>query len=410
VRYAPSVRRAWRLFRDGFPVRLPGLALAALGLAVAIYVGENQSDYLLYPAGIAAVGLTVLCLVVTLLASLVLRLSLRGAPAGAPDSLETTVPVHTGFRVRRLAGWPLVEIHMRWEEPEGIEVALEPHGKYLEEVITARERGRHPRVVRVFTVEDVFGLTATTFRRSWLQPLRIVTATATASGELAMTFGQGDAFSHPSGRAEGDLVEMRAYGHGDPLRYVLWKTFARTRRLLVRMPERSISPRPITVAFMVAGDGDEPTAATARLYLERGLLGPDFLFSADGATRPTAKTHEAVEQIVDSIRSRREGAVSLPALASQVEPARLGACVVFAPPVDGPWRERVTAFARRLPAPPIVVIGVEGAPPEERRGRLRRWLIRGRAPAPNGFGHLRTALENEGLRVQVLHRETGQVL
>src|SRR5678815_4849700 len=95
VRYAPSVRRAWRLFRDGFPVRLPGLALAALGLAVAIYVGENQSDYLLYPAGIAAVGLTVLCLVVTLLASLVLRFSLRGAPAGAPDSLETTVPVCT---------------------------------------------------------------------------------------------------------------------------------------------------------------------------------------------------------------------------------------------------------------------------------------------------------------------------
>ena len=410
MRYALGVRRIWRLLRDGFPVRLPGLALAALGLAVAMYVGKDQSDYLLYPAGIAAVGLVVLCLIVTLLASLVLRLSLRGAAAGAPDSLETTVPVHTGFRIKRLGGWPLVEIRMRWEEPEGMDVALEPHGRWLEEVITAGERGRHPRLQRVFTVEDVFGLTGTTFRKRWLHPLRVVTATATASGELAMTFGQGDAFSHPSGRAEGDMVEMRAYGHGDPLRYVLWKTFARTRRLLVRMPERSISPRPITVAFLVAGAGDEPTAATARLYLERGLLGPDFLFSADGAARPTAKTGEAVEQIVDSIRSRHDGAVSLPALAAQVEPARLGACVVFVPPVDGPWRERVLAFARRLPSPPTVVIGVEGAAPEA-KPRLRRWLVRNpQAATTNGVRHLRATLENEGMRVQVLHRQTGQVL
>ena len=65
--------------------------------------------------------------------------------------------------------------------------------------------------------------------------------------------------------------------HGDPLRHILWKTFARTRRLLVRMPERAIAPQPITVAFLVAGEHDEPTASAARLYLERGLVGKFFL-------------------------------------------------------------------------------------------------------------------------------------
>src|SRR4029079_3371216 len=94
------------------------------------------------------------------------------------------------------------------------------------------------------------------------------------------------AFSHPAGRQDGDLVEMRNYGVGDPMRHILWKTIARTHRPLVRTPERAIAPAPITVAFLVAGAADEPTAATARLYLERGMFGPDFLFAADGPAPP----------------------------------------------------------------------------------------------------------------------------
>src|SRR5206468_1000700 len=114
----------------------------------------------------------------------------------------------------------------------------------------------------------------------------------------------------------------------------------------VRMPERAIAPQPITVAFMVAGACDEPTAATARLYLEKGMFGSDFLFSADGSGRPTRHTHEAIDQIIDSIGSRGDGAASLDQLAGQVESARLASAVVFAPPVDGPWRDRVAAFSR----------------------------------------------------------------
>ena len=87
--------------------------------------------------------------------------------------------------------------------------------------------------------------------------------------------------------------------------------------------------------------------------------------------------------------------------------------MVFVPPVDGPWRERVTAFSRRLPSAPTVVIGVEGSLEETRPGFLRRVFLRPAAP-PNqvvaALPKLRAALEAEGLRVQVLHRSSGALL
>jgi Protein of unknown function DUF58 len=402
-------RRVW----GWFPVRLPGLALAAAGTAVAWWVGKERVDYLLYPAGLAAAGLVGVAALGVLAAAFVLWRSLRQLPAGLPDALETTHATKTAFRFRRLRAWPLVEVRMAWESPTEVAVALVADGAAYEEVVTPRARGRHPEVTRRFVVEDIFGLCSFTFRRTWVTPIRILPAMAVAGAELAAAHSHGDAFSHPSGRAEGDLVEMRRYAHGDSMRHILWKTFARTRRLLVRMPERALAPKPITVAFLVAGAEDDATAATARLYLERGLFGPDFVFSADGAAKPTSQPHEAIDQIVDSGSQRDHGGHSLEALAAQVEAARLTSCVVFVPPVDGPWRERVTAFTRRLPAAPTVVIGVEGSLETHRPGLLRRVFLRPDEP-PNPVGaalpKLRAALEADGLRVQVLHRTSGALL
>ncbi|HKA91101.1 MAG TPA: DUF58 domain-containing protein [Haliangiales bacterium] len=403
--------RAWQ----AVPVRLPGLVVLGAGLYAAFRLGKREADYLLFPAGLVAVALVAVSLLCVALGAYLLWRSVRRAPSGLTGNLDTTVSTPTAFRFARFAAWPFVEVKMRWEQPGDVSVEVQTAGRAYAETVTARERGRHARVVRRFTVEDVFGLTAISFRVTWDEPLRIAPAAAAATAELATSYAHGDSFSHPAGRQEGDLVEMRAYGHGDPLRHVLWKTFARTRRLLVRMPERAIAPQPITVAFLVAGPGDEPTAATARLYLERGVFGPDFLFSADGAARPTRDTHEAVDQIIDSVAARAHGGASLDALASQVEATRLATCVVFAPPVDGPWRERVTAFIRRLPAPATIVIGVAGAADGARRSRMGRLLWRAAGdddPDSRALAKLpalRAALEADGLRVQVLHRETGLV-
>lgn len=396
------------------PLRMPGVLLAVAGAYVAWWIGKEQADYLLYPAGICAIALVGLSIVCVVAGALRVWLAVRRMAAGIPADLETTQAVPTGFRFPRLAWWPLVETRMTWEAPAGVQVSLEARGGAWAEHILPHARGRHVRVARRFTVEDVFGLAACSFTVAWEEPVRIAPARAIASAELAVGYATGDAFSHPSGRAEGDLVEMRAYGHGDPMRHVLWKTFARSRRLLVRMPERAIAPSPTTVAFLIAGPGDEPSCGTARLYLERNLFGADFLFGADGAAAPAHDRDTALDQIIDSAGG--DSGIALDKLGKNIDPMRLASCVVFAPAVDGPWRERVVAFAARLPAPPTIVIGVDGAAPAAPRSRLARMLVRkreaddadGRAMAE--VGALREALESSGLRVQVVHRSTGQVL
>jgi uncharacterized protein (DUF58 family) len=412
-RLRPVTSRVARFFGH-VPLRLPGLLFIAAGLFVLWFAGEH-ADYLLYPVSLVAFALLALCALCSVLGSIVLRLSLRKSKAGdgLAEQIETTHIVRTGFAFSRLALWPLVEVRMQWEEPGGIDVHLDPAGGSFEEVVIARQRGRHARITRRFVVEDIFGLTAMTVRKTSERALRIVPARCVQGPEVVVGHASGDAFSHPLGKQEGDLVEMRRYGHGDPLRHVLWKTFARTRRLLVRMPERAISPMPTTSAFLVAGHDDEAAAAAARLYVETGLLGDDFVFAADGAHSVTSEAAEAVDQIIDSIAQREEGGATLDVLRRNVEPVRLGHCIVFAPPTDGEWTDRVAAFSRGLPAPATVIIGVEGDMTPPRMKRLARWLTRKspqRAHVNPELVAVRAKLEAGGMQVKVLHRETGQVM
>lgn len=396
------------------PVRVPGLFLIA-GLLLVAWFADSNADYLLLPAALVGLALLVLCILCTVLASLALRLSLRKRmdESGLGEQIETTHIVRTGFRFTRLSLWPLVEVRMTWASPPGIEVYLDPVGGVFEEVVIARERGKHERVERRFVVEDIFGLTALTVRKTYERALRIVPMRCAQGPEVIVGHATGDAFSHPLGRQEGDLIEMRRYGHGDPLRHVLWKTFARTRRLLVRMPERAVSPMPTTSAFLVAGTDDEAAAATARLYVETGLLGDDFVFAADGAPAPTSEPDEAVDQIIESVRARGNGGGTLDAFRRNVEPVRLGHCIVFAPPSEGAWLDRVAAFSKTLPAPATVIIGVEGNAAAPQRGRLARWLVKAKPSTAHVNPDLlavRAKLEASGIQVKVLHRETGQVL
>jgi uncharacterized protein (DUF58 family) len=395
------------------PLRAPGLLFAAAAVFV-LWFSDTAADYLLFPAALVGLALLGICAICTVLASVALRLSLRKlAPEAMPEQIETTHIVRTGFRFTRLALWPLVEVKMTWETPLGIDVHLDPAGRAYEEVVTARERGRHERVTRRFVVEDIFGLTGMTVRKSYERALRVVPARCAQGPEVIVGHASGDAFSHPLGRQEGDLIEMRRYGHGDPLRHVLWKTFARTRRLLVRMPERAVSPMPTTSAYLVAGNDDEAAAAAARLYVETGLLGDDFVFAADGAAAPTSEPAEAVDQIIESVRERENGGGTLEVFRRNVEPVRLGRCIVFAPPSDGAWLDRVTAFSRTLPQPATIIIGVEGNATAPARSRLARWLVNRRRVAAHmnpDLLRVRAKLEAGGMQVKVLHRETGQVL
>ncbi|MBL8937634.1 MAG: DUF58 domain-containing protein [Archangium sp.] len=393
------------------PLRLGGLVLiGAAGLALR--VSETEVDHLLRPVALVALALVAACLLLVLVTTLYVRRAVKSQEAGVPPELQSGGELTTSFRVPNVRALGLLDVQLEWASPAGFSVSLVRVDGRLGEKIGALERGRHDRLVRRFTVEDVFGLSSLSFEVEWAVTLRVTPVAAPVNAALAASRSSGDAWSHPSGRAEGDLVEMRSYAHGDSMRHVLWRTFARTRRLLVRMPERAVAPQPLNVAFLIAGQADEPSAGVARVFLEQGLLGPDFVFAADGALKPTTRVPEAVEQIIDSIRSRSDGAAGLDGLANQVEPHRLGACVVFAPPVDGPWRERLVTMSRRLSVPATVVIGIDGsdevAPPKN----VPKWLLRESTEATLAAGlvALKAALEADGFPVRIVHRPTGQLV
>ncbi|MBM4778968.1 MAG: DUF58 domain-containing protein [Archangiaceae bacterium] len=393
------------------PLRLGGLVLIGAA-ALALRVSETEVDHLLRPVALVALALVAACLLLGMVTTLYVRRAVKSQEAGVPPELQSGGELTTSFRVPNVRALGLLDVQLEWATPAGFSVSLVRADGKLGEKIGALERGRHDRLVRRFTIEDVFGLSSLSFEVEWAVALRVTPVAAPVNASLAASRSSGDAWSHPSGRAEGDLVEMRSYAHGDSMRHVLWRTFARTRRLLVRMPERAVAPQPLNVAFLIAGQADEPSAGVARVFLEQGLLGPDFVFAADGALKPTTRVPEAVEQIIDSIRSRSDGAAGLDGLANQVEPHRLGACVVFAPPVDGPWRERLVAMSRRLSVPATVVIGIDGsddAPPPK---NVPKWLLRESTEATlaTGLVALKAALEADGFPVRIVHRPTGQLV
>lgn len=393
------------------PLRLGGLVLIGAAL-LALKVSETEVDHLLRPVALVALALVAACLLLVMVTTLYVRRAVKSQEAGVPPELQSGGELTTLFRVPNVRALGLLDVQLEWASPAGFSVSLVRADGKLGEKIGALERGRHDRLVRRFTIEDVFGLSSLSFEVEWAVALRVTPVAAPVNASLAASRSSGDAWSHPSGRAEGDLVEMRSYAHGDSMRHVLWRTFARTRRLLVRMPERAVAPQPLNVAFLIAGQADEPSAGVARVFLEQGLLGPDFVFAADGALKPTTRVPEAVEQIIDSIRSRSDGAAGLDGLANQVEPHRLGACVVFAPPVDGPWRERLVAMSRRLAVPATVVIGIDGsddAPPPK---NVPKWLLQQSTEATlaTGLVALKAALEADGFPVRIVHRPTGQLV
>ncbi len=393
------------------PLRLGGLVLLGAA-ALALKVSETEVDHLLRPVALVAIALVAACLLLVMVTTLYVRRAVKSQEAGVPPELQSGGELTTSFRVPNVRALGLLDVQLEWASPAGFSVSLVRTDGKLGEKIGALERGRHDRLVRRFTIEDVFGLSSLSFEVEWAVTLRVTPVAAPVNASLAASRSSGDAWSHPSGRAEGDLVEMRSYAHGDSMRHVLWRTFARTRRLLVRMPERAVAPQPLNVAFLIAGQSDEPSAGVARVFLEQGLLGPDFVFAADGALKPTTRVAEAVEQIIDSIRSRADGAGGLDGLANQVEPHRLGACVVFAPPVDGPWRERLVAMSRRLSVPATVVIGIDGSDDVPPPKNVPKWLLRESTEATLAAGliALKAALEADGFPVRIIHRPTGQLV
>lgn len=412
--------------REVFPLTPLGLVVAAAGAVTFFAFARPHADYALSLAALLAMGLVALSGVVVVVGALLIARRLRRLPeSGPPVLFEAARGYARGLHLPRWRSLPLLEVSWGWAEPEGFEVTLVREGPEVVEEVTSPTRARFERVVRRFVVEDGFGLAQVVLRHVERRPLRVSPCVGRLDhAPVLQSLSAGDDLPHPRGRAEGDRVDMRRYSAGDPLRLVLWKVFARTGQLMVRTPERALAPSVRVVAYLVAAPGDEAAAAAARWAVERGLLGADWRFGADGGLGTAADPGAALELIMAS-RGVQEGALGqgaglLPFLDQALErdEARV---VVFVPGRPGPWLDRVAQALARRTRNATCVVGVDGlrGPPEPSpRATVARLLTRPEPPdpedesvvSPEALRAVTSALVKAGAQAIVLDRRGGRAL
>jgi hypothetical protein len=145
------------------------------------------------------------------------------------------------------------------------------------------------------------------------------------------------------------------------------------------------------------------------MFIESGLLGADFAFVADGDSPPARQPDEALERVIESAAHRAQSGQRLLRLAREHDRAELTNCILFVPGRRGPWLDHLKALLPELPAPPTIVLAVDGDLAHPAPGRLGRWVLQ----KPSEINHLRAlpALYDElvglGATVWVVHRPSG---
>lgn len=412
--------RLGRAVADKYPFTALGTLLLSCGYLAVLEMGQKRQDYVLYVAGLGLLAVVLVAGLLVVAAALVVGIPIRPRTL-AHARFEAGRIERTGFTLPSLSLMPLVSLDWDWLEP--LAVRLEKRiekGRLVEEVIFG-ERGEHEQTVRRVVIEDVLGIARVAFQSSEYTPRTIRPALGRPlASPLLEAFAAGDAISHPAGPPDGDPIDMRRYVAGDPMKRVLWKVYARSRNLMVRLPERAISPTHRTLAYLVAGEGDEAAAAVARIAVESDALGPEWRFGADlppGKAIPDATDAATALSLIVASRGAREQAGA--GLGPFLERNELwgGRCVVFAGAQPGPGLEALCAEARRRPGRLEVVLGVDGVRGAERAGRWRRlFLLDGEDDDLAGarvdaeeLGRTSKALTTAGASVTVVDRPTGKV-
>jgi hypothetical protein len=400
--------------RDLFPFTPLGIALVAGAYAALRAFAYAELDLVWLVTGYAALGLCALSTLCVIASAVFVAWRLRRRRPKAHDALrlETLRLTRTGYALPSLRFIPFVQLRWEYVTPAAKQLELRPSQGQLIEHVALFERGQYDGVRRRVFVQDPFGLARIALRSFEAHDVWVLPQLGGLSQLPALTaLAGGTDLPHPMGLEDGDRLELVRYTPGDPARFIHWKAFARTRKLLVRRPERAVAIARRCAAFFIAGPDDDASAAAARLALERKLLGNEWVFGTDLDLGGTSTLAEALTQLVLSVRARALAGAGLPAFLTHVDKRGPASVIVFAPPEPGAWLDSVTRVASRRQL--RVVIGVDGVVEVERSSR---WLalIRSEAPrsgVPNrALEEVMNTLGRARVPVTLLDRTTGRAL
>lgn len=406
------LRAILRTLRELSPLTGPGALFLLGALAAFLLYGVRREDLLLFVIGGLGLALAAVCLLSTLLGLAGTLWRLRRLPPLSPLSLETLQPAPTPFALRD--PWaPFVSLDWTWARPAA-ELERTLDGFTHRERVRLLQRGDYDAIQRKISVEDCFGLFRVTFTHRQPAALRVQPAVgALRNIQVLQGISAGDAFEHPDGDPLGDRLDMRRYTAGDPVRYVLWTVFARSRQLVVRTPERALSPAHSTVAYLIAGADDEPAAGAARLAVEEGALGQDWLLGADGSPKPASEVEAAMALIRRSAEA--PGGEGLAGFLAGGAGRAVRRALVFCPATPGVWLD---AVERAFHADPGVranfIVCADGLERAERAPtRWRRWAMQptppSGAPDPAAVGEVLRRLAALGGELSLVDRRAGAV-
>jgi hypothetical protein len=364
---------------DLFPLTPLGLALGVCAYFALRKFAYEELDLVWLVTGYAALGLCALAPLFVIPCAFFLRLRTRPVrnldKAPDPLLLETSTTAETGYALPSLRFVPFVQVRWQWVVPSDAEVEARRSGGRAHEFVTLADRGHHDFIERRLVIEDPFGLTRIAFRRRELRGASVLPRLGGLGHLSSLTaLAAGSDLPHPMGLEDGDRLELTRYTPGDPARFIHWKVFARTRKLLVRRPERAVAVARRCAAFYVAGHDDDASAAAARLALERRLLGNEWVFGTDLTVAGTSRIDEALAHLVESVHARDRQAQGLSAFLAQVESKGPASVLVFGPPRPGAWLSAVIRAASRRQL--RTVIAVDGVADAHARPLWARLIVR----------------------------------
>ncbi len=401
--------------RDYVPLTWLGLTLTVISLYALRAWAYVELDLVVLVAGYVGLAVVVTAVLLVTLVTLGLKLALRTRWKKFTNiALETWIPTTTGQSVATLWWMPVVSVRWQWLFPGRCRVVIKRQGMREHETVIAQERGEFPHIQRRILIEDVMGLARLTLRHTQTVALEINSSVgAIGNVPLLSAYTGGEELAHPYGRPEGDRIELRRYTAGDPARLIHWKLYARTRKLMSRSPELALSATKRVLAYFVTGEQDDASAAAARVAIQRGGLGEDWLFGADGTLSTATTEPEALHLLRCSKQTCPKGPTRLEAFMRQQRAQEPSSLLVFAPPVfRSDWVNSIINVSHEHRGPLRVILGIDTLPhPSERRVWQRFLMIPPEhvSVRMQGLRELLQQLHQHRIEAVVIERHTGRV-
>ncbi len=358
------------------PLSPLGLICLVASIPVMRYLALGSQDLVLQSLCSGFLVVLALVMVLVSLRTLALLQQLHRGSEALPQGAEAERPYWLPTPAPLWSWFPFVQVNWRWLEPDAAVRLVRRDGFDQEEIVMAR-RGYYHHVVREFVVSDLLGLARLRFRRKQLGEFRVIPGVGKLNQQpLLVRWSSGEDISDPRGNPDGDRVDLRQYARGDSPRTILWKVFARTRRLMVRVPERALAPRPKVCAYLVTGPRDEAAAAVCRVLLEGDMLGPEWRFGCDGTDGQDHQKYAAMERLCRSADSRTPQPSQVSAYLRQAEQDGYSQGIVVLP-LDLAGQEvavRDALIASRVPLQ--LCLAIDGQPAPVAEVGWRRWLVR----------------------------------